>query len=111
MEWIKVINKLPENEGEYIVYGEGLISTLDFIEGKWYSDLYGEFVDQNKITHWMPLPEKPSEGSQADSKPANCAIFDVSNRRELLIAFLTWLEEEPQKETIEKIIDHYIKSN
>jgi hypothetical protein len=34
---------------------------------------------------------------------------DVIDRKEQLIAFLTWLEEEPDKEMIEKIVDHYLE--
>jgi hypothetical protein len=29
-------------------------------DGIWHCDLYGdELIDQDRITHWMPLPEPP----------------------------------------------------
>ena len=41
----------------------------------------------------------------------NCTIPDVSNRRELLIAFLDWLEEISDNSVDREWVDDYIKSN
>lgn len=63
INWIDVKDRLPDARGEYIVCGKGLkgklVSTLNFIEGKWWSDVFNGFIDSKKITHWMPLPEPP----------------------------------------------------
>ena len=54
--WISVENKLPSEEGEYLIYKEN-----DPIEVKYY-DLkqwgYYHSADEHP-THWMPLPEAP----------------------------------------------------
>lgn len=35
-----------------------------------------------------------SDGNPDNSENANCAIFDVSQRRELLLAFMDWYDKE-----------------
>ena len=48
----------------------------------------------------------------ATSKPANCAIFDVSQQRELLLAFADFLRNEKNTEFIfTKYIDEFLKAN
>ena len=65
--WISVKDRLPEKNGRYLcryeqkVYGE-VCRCTDF--GIYDSDIGesgGWFV--GKVTHWMPLPEKPKEES------------------------------------------------
>lgn len=58
-EWIKTKDQLPDEPDDYLVFGMGLVSTLEFRSGKWWSDVHMQFVDSKKITHWMPLPEPP----------------------------------------------------
>ena len=41
----------------------------------------------------------------------DCNKAAVMQRSEQLIAFLTWLEEEPNPEMIAKIVAHYIEGN
>ena len=64
-KWVSCAERLPEIEDEYIVAGQGLpnviVSTLCFVNGKWWSDVFKMNVDQKKITHWQPLPDKPVE--------------------------------------------------
>jgi hypothetical protein len=54
------------------------------------------------------------EGNPANSKPANCAIFDVSQRSELL-AFKQFISKTPQAEleyySDEEFTDLYLKAN
>ena len=59
MNWISVQERLPEkSEEEYIVCNSArIVTTMDFVAGKWYSDILNEFVDN--VTHWMFLPEPP----------------------------------------------------
>jgi len=59
MNWISVGKRLPKkSEEEYIVCNSaGIVTTMDFVAGKWYSDILNKFVDN--VTHWMPLPDEP----------------------------------------------------
>ena len=68
-EWICVKDKLPEKDGEYLVYDGELMWTSLY---KWPTDKgnalgFGTlfiptapFVSK-RITHWMPLPNPPEE--------------------------------------------------
>ena len=72
-EWISVDDKLPETDGIYIVCdcrlnGNPWIHTAGFrkaslswceLHGVYYDDGYGRYSEQDKITHWMPMPEPP----------------------------------------------------
>ena len=72
-EWIPVDDRLPETDGIYIVCDCRLnwnpwIHTAGFrkassswceLHGIYYDDRYGRYSEQDKITHWMPLPEPP----------------------------------------------------
>jgi hypothetical protein len=58
MKWISVKDRLPENENEYIVCGIN-VTTLNYINGEWFSDVFNTVIDKKLITHWMPLPEPP----------------------------------------------------
>ena len=72
-EWISVKDRLPETDGIYIVCDRRLngypwIHTVGFrkassswceLHGVYYDDGYGRYSDQDKFTHWMPLPNPP----------------------------------------------------
>ena len=74
-EWISVDDRLPEMDGIYIVCdcrlnGNPWIHTAGFrkassswceLHGVYYDDGYGRYSEQDKITHWIPLPEPPKE--------------------------------------------------
>lgn len=77
-EWISVKDRLPENDGEYLVYTEsGDIFNAQFDSccgengefGAWHSYYDGhtlgfldaDWMPYDGITHWMPLPEPPKE--------------------------------------------------
>ena len=55
-EWTSVKDRLPENDGKYVV---------PFIGIAWYDPNFGwslllkPFIEA--ITHWMPLPDLPIE--------------------------------------------------
>jgi len=52
-----------------------------------------------------------SEGNPANSENANCAIFDVNQQRELLVAFREWMrlkhyEESPTNDRIDEFLSN-----
>ena len=68
--WIPVTKRLPEcSEDVLVCYkdGEDYSICCGFLDmGAWYFDFsfyeYGDYVEIENVTHWMPLPEVPKEG-------------------------------------------------
>ena len=59
MEWISVKDRLPEEQDFYIVSGD------DVIMAYWNEEYFGLTINGVDIkvvgvTHWMPLPETPT---------------------------------------------------
>lgn len=83
-EWISVDDRLPEKVGSYLVFyhewskGEYLptyddctIRTMVFLcNKKWRypvcCDKKCEADTHREVTHWMPLPEPPTDGGATD---------------------------------------------
>lgn len=65
-EWISVKGRLPDYNDEFLVYTENakmlVCEYLPYANEWWDCDA---FVINN-ITHWMPLPDPPKEGSETD---------------------------------------------
>lgn len=79
MRWIPVEERLPEEQGQYIVVVDGKVTTdfywvcedikwwLSYNEGfnALYIDPYSSKLKREppypRVTHWMPLPEAPKE--------------------------------------------------
>lgn len=78
MKWISVKDKLPEQSGRYLIYdGDGHMYDCEFDEcigdngefGFWQAhyDPYtlgyvdSDWITNENVTHWMPLPEDPEE--------------------------------------------------
>lgn len=106
MKWIEVNKELPKIAGEYLVFGLGMVGTLIFLDGYWWSDIFKQKVDQNKISHWMPLPEPPGEK----------LLSDRSNQIELLEKYSMFLEKNGYMDIdwrTEKpfAIDEFLKEN
>ncbi len=64
MEWIKCSDRLPPKDVKVLCfYEKDYIDTLEY----WYDEdnipvFYNPPISNVKnVTHWMPLPEKPSE--------------------------------------------------
>lgn len=51
--WIPVSERLPEKNGQYLVYS-GWVRTLLCLYGEWACD-----PKESPVTHWMPLPNPP----------------------------------------------------
>ena len=82
MQWIPVEERLPEEEGAYIVCvdGEAKWDAYCMFEGaeRWlcydgrlnalYIDPYSSKLKREppypRVTHWMPLPKSPKEGKK-----------------------------------------------
>lgn len=65
-KWISVKDRLPKEHGEYIIHVENLTGfhALDrnvfeatYAFGQWLFD----GCSDNRVTHWMPLPEPPEK--------------------------------------------------
>lgn len=79
MQWISVKDRLPEKDGEYLVFTEQRDCFNALFEseigdggefGVWLNSYHpdtlgfldSEWQEYEGITHWMPLPEPPEEG-------------------------------------------------
>ena len=57
--WISVKDRLPNVAGWYLVFYNGSKMQVAFFKGKkWPFDNH-----YHKVTHWMPLPEPPKDGT------------------------------------------------
>ena len=66
--WISVEDRLPEPENEVIVLAKDKYIDIDQLtddgEGNYYwwkTDRVVIWCEDDKITHWMPIPELPKE--------------------------------------------------
>lgn len=64
--WISVEERLPENDGSYLVYtARGSVCVVHFYTQKIIHETYVRpegWSGKGKVTHWMPLPQLPKEG-------------------------------------------------
>lgn len=61
MEWIKVEDRLPEEEQELLMTYNNLVMEGIFSGGKFYYNPFSTLLEQEGITHWMPLPLPPKD--------------------------------------------------
>ena len=56
-EWISVEHRLPENDGDFLVWSDyyGVILGHYFARGRYF------ISKACNVTHWMPLPDCPNE--------------------------------------------------
>ena len=55
-KWIPVTERLPEDASTVLaIDNDGTISSAYYV-GRWHS---GGDLDEDAVTHWMPLPEPP----------------------------------------------------
>ena len=61
--WISVKDRLPEKNGRYLVYENGVVYSAEYEKNRpdseWTDDYEG-YLDM-MVSHWMPLPEPPEE--------------------------------------------------
>ena len=58
MNWISVKDRLPDDDGKYLVFWQFENQKYGCIETTQY-DVKFDMWDSPKPTHWMPLPEPP----------------------------------------------------
>lgn len=65
MEWVKCSERMPEETGDIIVVSDGIaMSGISYSRKKgFYLQALKYDADEpvDDVTHWMPLPEPPSE--------------------------------------------------
>lgn len=59
--WISVEDKLPEPEKEVIILAKNKYIDIDHLTDDGEGGYYWWRSDDDKITHWMPIPELPKE--------------------------------------------------
>lgn len=60
MTWILVKDKKPKYDSNFLGYfDDGKMEVIYHWAASWESMF--KHVQDNKLTHWMPLPEPPSE--------------------------------------------------
>ena len=65
MNWISVEDRLPEETGNYLVYGKP--GQIGYIAWAFFDASEQQWCDFNKweyfkgVTHWQPLPEPPQD--------------------------------------------------
>lgn len=63
--WIKVEDKLPQNNDEVLVCAEGFVYYCNYVNGKFVFEAYSPYGDCDdeyyNASHWQPLPEPPVE--------------------------------------------------
>jgi hypothetical protein len=66
MKWIKITDRLPESEGEILIYVNGYCTLGKYnISKKIFQEFAPnmfetmEWLKLENVTHWMPLPNPP----------------------------------------------------
>lgn len=59
MKWISVKERLPEHFSSVLVFGQSIRTCALYEDGIFYCDF--RLPKHEDITHWMPLPEPPTE--------------------------------------------------
>lgn len=73
MQWISVKDRLPNNKGCYLLTvkhwfdGEPVVREAYWNGEDWFSCDDRRYKITPRVTHWMPLPEKPEEVNDAES--------------------------------------------
>lgn len=75
VKWISVKDRLPEDDGKYMVWYKGELDICEFdVESQTFGYTYDDYDEMyshlvcwddgmdKDITHWMPLPEPPKDG-------------------------------------------------
>ena len=58
MQWVACDKRLPEDEEIVLVYTYTGIDIYQFLDNQFYHYENG-YVQNNVVTHWMPLPKPP----------------------------------------------------
>ena len=63
-KWIRVDERLPEQNTRVIGFmaWKG-VTAIEYQNGHWYSIANLQPLPNEAVTHWMPLPDPPKEGT------------------------------------------------
>lgn len=60
-QWINVKDRLPDEDGWYLVCKHNRVRVAEWCKDCWYNE--SDFpIDDCAITYWQPLPEPPKDG-------------------------------------------------
>lgn len=78
--WVSCEDRMPTGDGRYLVISDGLVGI-----GYWFCDEDGPGLRHeanyrwpSKITHWMAIPQTPSQPTPAQSTPSSPLIQTFS---------------------------------
>lgn len=60
-KWIPVTERLPEKDGIYLTFNKKKEYEFRFFQTE--KRMWPAVWDEDGVTHWMPLPEPPKEGT------------------------------------------------
>jgi hypothetical protein len=61
MNWIKIEDKLPKRGENILMYLIGYKVTLGRRYERWQESESSSWYDNERVSHWMPLPEPPKD--------------------------------------------------
>lgn len=71
MEWISVIDRLPEKDTNVIYYDKNKYMYIGCLMSDMGKEIYWshyDFLEDKDVTHWMPLPKAPSSETDLFTK-------------------------------------------
>jgi hypothetical protein len=98
--WVKVSDKLPEQFNRVLVAYDDSIVLEAFVnfDGKWkFIDKEWNLNSASLITHWMPLPNLPSQSTPSKEDAVEFLEWYMKNRREMLLKAAHVSKEEFKK--------------
>lgn len=67
MQWIRIEDELPPKDISVLIYQDPYISTAEYWHDEGDVHVFMNYAPYECVTHWMPLPEPPSDTEQSDS--------------------------------------------
>lgn len=58
--WISVDDRIPDSDQDVLCWTSFNVCIIGSYDGEWNGDLRGEYVGEEFVTHWQPLPSPPN---------------------------------------------------